>query len=325
MGTSPLSIAPMMDRTDRHFRWFMRQITRNTLLYSEMVVCRAILHGDRERHLGFDPVEHPIALQLGGDDPHELATCARMGAEQGYDEINFNVGCPSPRVSKGSFGATLMREPERVAAGVAAMVAAVDVPVTVKHRIGVDELDRYEDMLHFVDVVSQAQPARFTVHARKAWLRGLSPKENRTIPPLRYREVHRLKSERPTLAIEINGGLCSLDEVAEQLAHVDAAMIGRAAWDDPWLFAEADQRFFGAEPSSTTRSEVVRSMVDYLARQRGPAFKPHHVIRVLANLYAGQPGARIWRRTLGEGSHEGAATLERALDQMSAITLPRSS
>ena len=202
----PLSVAPMMDRTDRHMRAVMRSLTRHTLLYTEMVTTGAVLHGDREHILGYDPIEHPVALQLGGDDPQALAASVRIAHDLGYDEVNLNCGCPSDRVQKGSFGAVLMKTPERVADAVAAMRAAAPIPITVKHRIGVDDLDRYEDMLRFVDTVAAAGCERFTVHARKAWLSGLSPRENREVPPLRYAEVHRLKAERPSLFIEINGG-----------------------------------------------------------------------------------------------------------------------
>ncbi|HLT37048.1 MAG TPA: tRNA dihydrouridine(20/20a) synthase DusA, partial [Enhygromyxa sp.] len=260
-----VSVAPMMDRSDRHFRRLMRLISEHTLLYTEMVTCAAVAHGDREQLLGLDPGAHPTALQLGGDDPAALAECARIAAALGYDEVNLNVGCPSDRVQSGNFGACLMREPERVADCVAAMRAAVELPITVKHRIGVDELDRYEDMLRFVDIVAAAGCDRFTVHARKAWLSGLSPKQNRTIPPLRYADVHRLERERPELVIEINGGVRSLDEVAEQLEHVDAVMIGRAAWDDPWLFADVDRRFFACEPATPReRSTVVTKYLEHV-------------------------------------------------------------
>jgi tRNA-dihydrouridine synthase A len=217
----PLSIAPMMDRTDRHYRFFMRQITRHTLLYTEMVTAQAILHGDRDHLLGFTPSESPLVLQVGGDDPQMLATSARAAADFGYDAINLNVGCPSDRVRSGNFGACLMARPERVAEGVAAMMAASPLPVSVKHRIGIDDRDRYEDMATFVGTVAQTGCRHFTVHARKAWLQGLSPKDNRTVPPLRYGDVHRLKRDFPHLWIEINGGLTTLEQVTEQLAQVD--------------------------------------------------------------------------------------------------------
>lgn len=300
---APLSVAPMMDRTDRHMRRVMRAITRHTLLYTEMVTTGAILHGDRERLLGYDPAEHPVALQLGGDDANDLAQCAVVAEELGYDEVNLNVGCPSDRVQQGCFGAVLMRTPERVADAVAAMRARVQIPVTVKHRIGVDELDRYEDMLNFVDVVAAAGCTHFTVHARKAWLSGLSPKENRNVPPLRYGEVHRLKQERPGLQIEINGGLKTMDEVAEQLQHVDAVMIGRGACDAPYVFAEADRRFFDPTAPIPTREEVVAEVGEVLAAWQGrPYFKAHHITRHLLNLFAGETGTKMWKRTLAQAS-----------------------
>jgi len=296
--TPPLSVAPMMDRTDRHFRFVMRQITRHTLLYTEMVVTRAILYGDRRRLLGYDPVEHPVALQLGGDDPRELAECARIAEDLGYDEVNLNVGCPSDRVQQGSFGACLMKAPDTVARAVEAMRAVVSVPVTVKHRIGVDDLDTYDDMLRFVRVVAEAGADRFTVHARKAWLQGLSPKENREVPPLRYGDVHRLKADLPHLSVEINGGVRTLDDAEAHLARVDAVMIGRAAVDDPWIFADADRRFFG-DDRLPTREEVARAVLPYVAEQAAdPRFKLHHVTRHLLQLYAGQPGARAWKQAL---------------------------
>jgi len=297
----PLSVAPMMDRTDRHMRRVMRAITRHTLLYTEMVTQGAVLHGDRERLLGYDPTEHRIALQLGGDDPAKLAECARIAEDMGYDEVNLNVGCPSDRVQQGCFGVVLMRTPEKVARAVEAMQAVVSVPVTVKHRIGVDDLDRYEDMLHFVDVVAAAGCTRFTVHARKAWLKGLSPKENRNVPPLRYHDVYRLKRERPELQIEINGGITTMDETAEHLEHVDAVMIGRAACDAPYRFAEADRRFFDPAARVPTRREVVEEVAEQLAAWQGrPYFKAHHITRHVLNLFAGEPGTKMWKRTLAQ-------------------------
>ena len=298
--TPPLSVAPMMDCTDRHYRFFMRLITRRTLLYTEMVTTGAILHGDRERELGFDPVEHPVALQLGGEDAAQLAECAKIAVDYGYDEVNLNVGCPSSRVQTGSFGACLMAEPQKVADAVAAMRAAVSVPVTVKHRIGIDDLDRYEDMAGFVDVVRRAGADRFSVHARKAWLQGLSPKQNRTIPPLRYDDVYRLKREFPRLQVEINGGITSLDEVEGHLEHVDGVMIGRAAYREPYLFAEADRRVFGDATPPHSREQIVEIMQDYLAKWTARGTRPQHVVRHLLTLYAGIPGARRWKRFLSE-------------------------
>jgi len=298
-----LSIAPMMDRTDRHMRWIMRAITRHTLLYTEMVTAPALVHGDRDHLLGFDPRERPLALQVGGDDPDMLAQCAVMAEDHGYDEVNINVGCPSSRVQKGCFGAVLMKTPQRVADAVAAMRAAVGIEVTVKHRIGVDDLDRYEDMLDFVDTVAAAGCRRFTVHARKAWLKGLSPKENRNVPPLRYHEVHQLKAERPHLDIEINGGIRTLDQAQQQLRHVDAVMIGRAACDTPWIFAEADRRLFSDASPPPTREAVLDAVADYIRSVQGqPRFKLHHATRHLLNLFAGEPGTKAWKRALAQAA-----------------------
>lgn len=306
MAIAPLSVAPMMERTDRHFRYFLRQLSAHTLLYTEMVTMQAILRGDRARHLDFHTVEHPIALQVGGDDPAQLVECARIAQDWGYDEINLNVGCPSSRVQKGSFGACLMKRPERVAECVAAMQAVVDIEVTVKHRIGVDDLDAYDDMLNFVDVVSQAGCRRFSVHARKAWLKGLSPKQNRNVPPLRYPEVYRLKAERPHLDVEINGGIKTLDETVAHLQHVDAVMIGRAAYDDPWLFAAADERIFGAEPRTLSRRAVAEAMIAYAAERAAAGDRIHHVVRHLHGLFQGVPGARKWRQGLNAATRPGA-------------------
>ena len=301
-GSNPLSIAPMMDRTDRHYRYFMRQITRRTLLYTEMVTSAAILHGDKERLLGFSPEEKPLALQVGGDEPKELAECARIAQDMGYDEINLNVGCPSDRVQSGNFGACLMAQPELVARAVAAMIEAVDIPVTVKHRIGIDDRDRYEDMTNFVRIVSAAGCQRFTVHARKAWLKGLSPKENRDIPPLRYSDVHRLKREFSHLFIEINGGFTNLEQVKEQLQLVDAVMIGRAAYDNPYLFAKSDREIYGDDETPPTRHEVVEAMLPYIDRWVAKGLKLNKITRHMLQLFAGQPGSRVWKRLLTENS-----------------------
>ena len=300
----PISVAPMMDCTDRHFRWFMRQISRRALLYTEMVTMGAVLHGDREYLLGFAPEERPLALQLGGDDPVMLAECARIGEGMGYDEININVGCPSDRVASGNFGACLMARPERVAECVAAMRAAVGIPVTVKHRIGIDDHDSYEDMLGFVTTVASAGCDRFTVHARKAVLGGLSPKENRTIPPLRPADVYRLKAELPELRIEINGGVLTLAAAAGHLANaVDGVMIGRAAYDNPYLFAEVDRQFYGDDGAVPDRFEVARRFGGYAARWMAsrPARatgKLSGLTRHVLGLFSGMPGAREFRRLL---------------------------
>ncbi|MEM6794834.1 MAG: tRNA dihydrouridine(20/20a) synthase DusA [Acidobacteriota bacterium] len=297
----------MMDRTDRHFRFLIRQLSRHTLLYTEMVTTGAILHGDRDRLLGFDDAERPLALQLGGDDPADLAACARVAEAMGYDEVNLNVGCPSDRVQKGSFGACLMARPETVAAAVDAMRAAVSLPVTVKHRIGIDDLDSYEHMLRFVDAVSEAGADRFSVHARKAWLQGLSPKENREVPPLRYGDVYRLKRERPREAIEINGGVTALEDAARHLEHVDAVMIGRAAYSNPLLFAEADRRFFDPTADVPSRRHVIERMMDYAGAQLTAGVPLGRITRHMVQLCSAHAGARAWRRHLSEEGHRAGA------------------
>ena len=307
--TPPLSVAPMMERTDRDFRAFLRRLTRHTLLYTEMITTGAILHGDRDHLLGYSDEEHPIAVQIGGDDPEDLAACARIAWERGYDEVNLNVGCPSSRVQKGSFGACLMAQPEVVAAGVAAMRAAVPIPVTVKHRIGIDDMDRYEDMARFVEVVAAAGCDRFSVHARKAWLSGLSPKQNREVPPLRYDDVYRLKREMPHLPVEINGGILDLAAAHEHLAHgVDAVMIGRAAYDDPYLFAAADRELFGDEAAPVpSRAEVVEAYLPYVEARLAAGAPLKWMSRHLLGLFTGRPGAKAWRRHIAEHAHlEGA-------------------
>lgn len=320
-ATPPLSVAPMMDRTDRHFRWLMRQLSRRTLLYTEMVTAWAVLHGERERLLRFHACEHPIALQLGGDDPVMLAECAAIAEAWGYDEVNLNVGCPSDRVQSGSFGAVLMKDPAKVAGLVSAMRAATALPVTVKHRIGVDELDAYDDMKRFVQVVADAGADRFTVHARKAWLQGLSPKENREIPPLRYDEVWRLKAELPHLPVEINGGIRDLDHALRHLDHVDAVMIGRAATDDPWLFRQADARIFGAEDPglAADREALVHRLVPYAQAELDEGGRLGPVARHVLTLFQGLPGARRWRRHLSEHAFAGDATPQVLLDALDAM------
>lgn len=310
----------MMDRTDRHFRFFARQLSRRTLLYTEMVTAGAILRGDRDRLLGFDPEEHPIALQLGGDDPVELARAAQIGAAFGYDEINLNVGCPSPRVQKGQFGVCLMARPERVAEAVGAMAAAAGLPVTVKHRIGFDDFDRYEDMLRFVDTVAAAGAARFTVHARKAWLTGLDPKANRSVPPLRYDLVYRLKAERPELAIEINGGITTLAEARGHLGQVDAVMIGRAAFDEPYLLAAADGDLFGDSAVGPSRRDVALRMAAYADRQVAAGVPLGHITHGLLGLFAGCSGARTWRRELTLGATRPGADGELLRQALAALT-----
>ncbi len=317
-----VSIAPMMDRTDRHFRMFMRTISRSALLYSEMVTTSALDHGDRERHLDFSEPEHPLVLQVGGDDPEALARSARLAEKWGYDEININVGCPSDRVKKGCFGASLMARPEVVAAGVEAMRKACSIPVTVKHRIGIDDLDRYEDMANFVRVVTDAGCTRFTVHARKAWLNGLSPKENRTIPPLRYDDVYRLKAEMPELFVEINGGIVSMEEIQGHLHHVDAVMIGRAAYDNPWMLSRVDAELFGVQGPSRSPHEAIEQLVPYADLLRSRGERLHRLTRHLHNIFSGLPGSRAWKRHLGEVCAREGAGPETLLEGLKKVPNP---
>jgi len=303
-----LSVAPMMDWTDRHCRAFHRLLAPEALLYTEMVHANAVIHGDRERLLGFDASEHPVALQLGGSEPALLTEASRIGADRGYDEINLNVGCPSDRVQAGRFGACLMREPALVAECVAAMRTTVRVPVTVKCRLGVDEQEDYAVFLAFIDTVAAAGCTRFIVHARKAWLQGLSPKENREIPPLRHDWVHRLKRERPALCVLINGGLREIDEVVAHCAAVDGVMIGRAAYHDPYRLHAMAVAVQGAQPLS--RAELLRSFFPYVEAQlaRGVALK--HISRHLLGLFHGQSGGRLFRQRLSEGAPRSGAGLE---------------
>ncbi|MFZ2309494.1 MAG: tRNA dihydrouridine(20/20a) synthase DusA [Rhodoferax sp.] len=292
-----LSVAPMLDWTDRHCRYFHRLLSRHALLYTEMVTTGALVHGDVARHLRYNGEEHPVALQLGGSDPADLAHCARLGQDWGYDEINLNCGCPSERVQRGSFGACLMAEPLLVADCVKAMVDVVDVPVTVKHRIGIDKTESYEFVRDFIGMVSQAGCQVFIVHARNAWLKGLSPKENREVPPLRYELVHQLKKDFPHLTIAINGGIASNAQIAEQLQVVDGVMVGREAYHNPWILSEWDAAFYGATPAELTREAVEQQMVDYMVREHEAHGTPwSHIARHMLGLRHGMPGARHWRQ-----------------------------
>lgn len=318
-----LSVAPMMDWTDRHCRYFHRQISRNSLLYTEMVTAAAIIHGDRDRLLGFDPAEHPVALQLGGSDPDELGQAVRIAAGYGYDEINLNVGCPSDRVQSGCFGAVLMTRPRLVAECVAAMIAESPVEVTVKCRIGVDDQEPERVLPEFLDTVAAAGVRRFTIHARKAWLQGLSPRENREIPPLDYPLVLRMKRERPDLHISINGGIASIDQAEDFLAQgLDGVMIGRAAYHDPYaILAPADARIFGGE-AGPGRVEVVERMRPYIAEHLRRGGRLHQVTRHMLGLFHGCAGARGWRRVLSERATRpdaGLDMLDAALAQVSDL------
>jgi tRNA-dihydrouridine synthase A len=296
----------MMEWTDRHCRYFHRQLSARARLYTEMVTTGGLLQGDAGRHLEFNAEEHPVALQIGGSEPDDLARAARLGERRGYDEINLNCGCPSERVRRGAFGACLMAEPRLVADCVKAMLDAVDIPVTVKHRVGVDQQEDYGFVSDFVGAVAEAGCRVFIVHARSAWLKGLSPKENREVPPLRYEVVHRLKADFPSLVFVLNGGLASLDAAQAELAHVDGVMLGRAAYHDPWLLADVDRRLFGDEGPVASRDEVIARMTAYLHREAARGTSPRHVVRHVLGLYLGVRGARQWRRELSD-----AAVLER--------------
>ena len=287
----------MMDWTDRHCRYFHRLLTRKTLLYTEMVTTGALMHGSVERHLRFNNEEHPVALQLGGSEPADLAAAARLGEQWGYDEINLNCGCPSDRVQRGAFGACLMAEPGLVADGVKAMLDAVSVPVTVKHRIGIDRTESYEFVRDFVGTVSEAGCSVFMVHARNAWLQGLSPKENREVPPLRYELVYQLKRDFPHLTIGVNGGITTNEQIDMHLAQVDGVMVGREAYHHPWLMTSWDERFFGASPSLVTREGVEEQMVAYMERAHAEDGCPWYAIaRHMLGLRHGLRGARLWRQ-----------------------------
>ena len=286
----------MMDWTDRHCRYFHRLLTRHTRLYTEMVTTGALLHGDVPRHLDFNDEEHPVALQLGGSEPADLAACAKLAQQWGYDEVNLNCGCPSERVQRGAFGACLMAEPALVAEGVKAMRDAVTIPVTVKHRIGIDETESYGFVRDFVGTVAEAGCEVFTVHARNAWLKGLSPKENREVPPLRYETVHRLKRDFPSLTIVLNGGVTRNEDIAEQLAHVDGVMLGREAYHNPWLMTAWDERFFGAASPAIDREAIEAEMVAYMQRVASAGEPWSHVSRHMLGLRHGVAGARRWRQ-----------------------------
>jgi tRNA-dihydrouridine synthase A len=304
-----ISVAPMMAWTTREQRYFMRQISRSALLYTEMVTTGALIHGDRARFLAYHADEHPIALQLGGSDPAAMAECAVMAETHGYDEVNINVGCPSDRVQNGTFGACLMGEPQKVADCVAAMKARVSIPVTVKTRIGIDNQDSYEFLHAFTRAVATAGADALIVHARKAWLSGLSPKENREVPPLDYARVHTLKRDFPALPMSINGGIVDLDTAAVQLEHVDGVMIGREAYKNPYVMAEVDRRFFDAHAAVPARGDIVANMRGFIADHLAAGGALKDVTRHMLGLYHGQPGGRAWRRVLSEQGHKKDADL----------------
>jgi len=318
-STPIIAVAPMMEWTDRHCRYFLRCISQHVWLYTEMIHAHAVIHGDRQRLLAYHPAEHPLALQLGGSDPALLAEAAYIVATLGYDEINLNVGCPSPRVSAGRFGACLMAEPSLVADCVAAMCARVNIPVTVKTRIGIDNQDSFEALSHFIDAVAQAGCQTFIIHARKAWLHGLSPKENRTVPPLRYDVVYQLAQSFPSLRFMLNGGLETETAIAEALTQLPGVMLGRAAYHDPYILAHVDKDYFRATAPIPTREDIIHAMLPYIETHLRADGRLADITRHMLGLFHGQPYGRIWRRVLSENAHMPGADsqcLLQALSQM---------
>ena len=305
-----LSVAPMLDWTDRHCRYFHRLLSQQTLLYTEMITTGAILHGKGD-FLEYNEQEHPLALQLGGSNPVDLAACAKLAGERGYDEINLNVGCPSDRVQNGRFGACLMGEPELVAECVSAMKQVTDIPITVKTRIGIDDQDSYEFLTQFVSTVSEKGGCeQFTIHARKAWLSGLSPKENREIPPLDYDRAYQIKKDFSDLVIAVNGGVTTLEQTKEHLQHLDGVMIGREAYHSPFILAEVDQQIFGLDTPIKKRSQVVEEMYPYIERELSKGASLGHISRHMLGLFQSMPGARQWRRYISENAHKKGAGIE---------------
>ncbi len=309
----------MMDWTDRHCRYFHRLLTGHALLYTEMVTTGALVFGDNERFLRHNPEEYPLALQLGGHDPEHLAQSARMAEDAGFQEVNLNVGCPSDRVQNGRIGACLMAEPETVAAAVKAMQAVVDIPVTVKHRIGINGRDSYEELVDFVGTVADAGCQTFVVHARIAILEGLSPKENRDIPPLKPEVVYQLKKDFPDLEITINGGIATFDEIHQHLEHVDGVMLGREAYHNPYLMAEVDNRLYGATQPLVERSEIIEKMLPYIENELSKGTYLSHITRHMLGLYQGEPGARKFRRYISENAHKKGAGLEVLLEAVKQV------
>lgn len=314
-----ISVAPMLDWTDKHCRYFLRQISHHAVLYTEMVTTGAIIFGKGD-YLAFNQEEHPVALQLGGSDPTDMARCAVLAQERGYNEVNINVGCPSDRVQNGRFGACLMAEPETVANCVKAMQNEVDIPVTVKSRIGIDEMDEYEDLTRFIDVVASAGCDTFIVHARKAWLKGLSPKENRDVPPLIYDRVYHLKEQFPDLEISINGGVKTLEDTDLHLKYIDGVMIGREVYSNPYILAEVDKRYYDDNHVIPSRHQIVENMLDYAEQQlQNEHTRIWHIARHMLGLFQGQPGARIWRRYLSQNGTQKGTGIELLTDALAAL------
>lgn len=321
MNYSPhrFSIAPMMDWSDRHCRYLWRLISKRARLYTEMVTTGALLHGDQERFLRFNPEEHPLAIQLGGSDAADLAQCASIAEQWGYDEVNLNCGCPSDRVQNGMIGACLMAHPQLVADAYEAMQSKVDIEVTIKHRIGIDDMDSYQGMVDFVGPIAERGCKTFIVHARKAWLQGLSPKENREVPPLEYPFVYQLKQDFPDLTISINGGVRTVDCTLGHLEHVDGVMIGREAYSNPYMLAEIDQRLFGEEHTSPSRLAVAEDYLAYCQEQLAQGTRLHHMSRHVLGLFQGERGARQFRRHISENAHKPDAGIEVLADALRYI------
>lgn len=309
-------VAPMLDWTDCHCRYFHRLLSKNALLYTEMVTTGALIHGNTQRFLEFNTEEHPVALQLGGSNPRDLAICARMAEDAGYDEVNLNVGCPSDRVQNGKFGACLMAEPQLVGDCVAAMQAVVKIPVTVKSRIGIDERDSYEELTQFIDIVAQAGSDTFIIHARKAWLKGLSPKENREIPPLRYDVVFQLKRDFPQLEIVINGGITTLEQSLKLLDSVDGVMLGREIYQNPYLLAEVDSILFGDDVLILSREQILLELLPYIQKRLASKVRLNSITRHILGLFHGEYGTRLWRRYLSENVCKTSANEQILLDAL---------
>jgi len=316
-----VSIAPMLDWTDRHDRYFLRLISRHTLLYTEMVTTGAILFGDKNRHLDFNPSEQPLAIQVGGSDPKDLAECAKIAEQWGYQEINLNVGCPSDRVQSGKFGACLMAEPELVRDCLKAMIEAVSIPVSVKTRIGIDRQDSYDELHHFVSTVMQSGCRVFIIHARKAWLDGLSPKQNREIPPLCYDKVYKIKEQFPELEVIINGGIKTIEECEQHLKFVDGVMIGREAYQNPYLLVDFDDVFFHDQHPKPEREEIISSLLPYVENHLEEGGKLQQISRHLLGLFQSVPGAKYWRRTISENAHLDGAGIEVLTSALEAVQL----
>ena len=314
-------IAPMLDWTDRHYRYFARLISKKTVLYSEMITTGALIHGDRDRYLEFNDQESPLAIQLGGSNPEDLALCAKMAEDLGYDEVNLNVGCPSDRVQNNMIGACLMGHPELVAECVAAMQNAVSVPVTVKHRIGIDDNDSYEALHNFVNTIADTGCSTFIVHARKAILKGLSPKENRDIPPLKYDVAYQLKKDFPSLEIIVNGGIKTINESIEHINHLDGVMVGREAYQNPWILSDVDEKLYGEPENKLNRQDIIELMLPYIEEELKKGNYLGHITRHILGLFHSMPGGKRYRRHLSENAHKKGAGIEVVKEALSLVTL----